>query len=126
MLEGNREMDDVKIKVFKLKILQRFLESFLNIIGMVISAPKLGDDEQIFTLNSTSLNGAFNAFTDLFLVSVISGTIEKSVSSLNSSDNDVSTDILGKLPETKSTLRHLDSRSEGKAGLACRKCLFNH
>lgn len=111
MLEGNREMDDIKIKVFKLKVLQSFLESFLNIVGMVISAPKLGDDEQIFTLNSTSLNGAFNTFTDLFFVSVISGTIEKSVSSLNSSDNDVSTDILGKLPETKSTLRHLDSRS---------------
>lgn len=111
-------MDDVHINVVELEVAQGFPEGFLNSIGVMVGLPKLGDDEEIFSLDSSGIKNALNSFSNFLLVSVIGSSIKASVTSLNGIDNSLGTDIVGEFPETESTLRHLSSGSESEASLS--------
>lgn len=111
VLEGDGEVDDVHINVVELEVAQGFPEGFLNSIGVMVGLPKLGDDEKIFSLDSSGFKNALNSFSNFLLVSVIGSSIKASVTSLNGIDNSLCADIVGEFPETESSLRHLSSRS---------------
>lgn len=109
VLKSNGEVDDVKIEVSETEVLQRSLKSWSDMLSLVEGVPKLGDNEEVFSLDSSGLDDATDSFSDFLLVSIITSSIEESVSSLNGVNNDISGDVLGKFPETKSSLRHLSS-----------------
>jgi hypothetical protein len=109
VLKSNGEVDDVKIEVSETEVLQRSLKSGSDMLSLVEGVPKLGDNKEVFSLDSSGLDDATDSFSDFLLVSIITSSIEESVSSLNGVNNDISGDVLGKFPEAKSSLRHLSS-----------------
>jgi len=87
ILEVNREVDNVKIKVFESEIRQGSLDSRLNMFRSVESVPELRHDEEVFALNNPSLKYSLDSFTSLLFIAIISGTVEESVASFNSVDD---------------------------------------
>jgi len=54
------ETHEVEVEVFELKFLQGILEGSLNVLGLVGVVPKLGGDEHLLTLDTSSLDSLTN------------------------------------------------------------------
>lgn len=84
VLEGDREVDEVKIDVSKTPSLVLSLGHRQGMISSVIVIPELGGDEDILTLHKAVLDGALDALTSLLLILVIVCSVEESVACLDS------------------------------------------
>lgn len=84
ILEGHREVDEVKIDVSETPGLVLSLGHGQGMISSVIVVPELGGDEDILTFHKAVLDGALDALTSLLLVLVIIRSIEQSVACLDS------------------------------------------
>lgn len=116
ILEVNREVDNVKIEVFESEIRQGSLDSRFNMLGSVESVPQLRYDEKIFTLADAFIKGLLDSLANFLFVSIITGSIEKSVSAFDSVVNLAGTDFLGEFPETETNLRHFGTTVEFEGG----------
>jgi len=100
-LLGNGEVNQVQIEVLKLQICEGLLAGHFNLISSVEGVPQLADDEKIFSINETFSDGAFDTFTDFLLITVVTGTVEESVTSLNCVVDSISAHVLANLPKAK-------------------------
>ena len=100
-LEGDREMNQVQVNVVKTKISQSLLASHLDVLRAMESVPELGHDEEVRPGNNALVNGLADTLSHLDLVTVVTGTVEQSVSKLDSVVDDVGANILWNLPESE-------------------------
>ena len=73
-------MDDVEVEVVDAPVLQLLLGDWLDTLLVVERIPKLGNDEELLTLDETILNGAGDTLTSLDLVSVVCELSERAES----------------------------------------------
>ena len=78
---GDHVMDEVEVYEATLKISNRLLEGFLNVV--TVSDPQLADDEQIFALAEATLDNFLEGTTDSLLISINWGGIYASEAGLN-------------------------------------------
>lgn len=90
VLEGNGEVDEVKIDVADTPGLVLNLGHLEGMLATVVVVPELSGDEDIFTLHEALLDGTLDTLTSLLLVLVVVGTVEASVTSLDGLRNTVS------------------------------------
>ncbi len=64
-------MHDVQVKVLQTPILQLLSDHRLDTLPVVEGVPELGNDEELFTLDETILDGSSDTLTGLDLISVI-------------------------------------------------------
>jgi hypothetical protein len=95
-------MDEIEVKILKAQVSQRLLHCHFYVLRPVESVPQFGHDEQVFTLDSTSIKDTLDAFSCLLFVSIISRTIEQSVPSFHSIDNCIRTYFFRLFPKSKS------------------------
>ena len=100
-LEGDGEMNQVQVKVVKTKISQSLLASHLDVLRAMESVPELGNDEEVRPGNNALVNGLADTLSHLDLVTVVAGTVEQSISKLDSVVDDVGANIFWNLPESE-------------------------
>jgi hypothetical protein len=100
-LKGDREVNQVQVKIGQTEVIKSALASFLNVLLAVVSVPELADNEEIFTLAEAFVESAFNALTCFFLVAVVSCRVYKSVADLDSVVNSISAGFLGNFPDSE-------------------------
>lgn len=110
-LLSDGEVNQVEIQVLELQILEGLLAGEFDLVGSVESVPQLGDDEKILSLDEALRDGAFDALTDLLLVTVVTSTVEESVASLNSLEDGLRAHVLANLPEAEAKEWHLIASS---------------
>lgn len=77
-------MNKEHVNVVKTKIVETAFKCGTNVILAVVSAPELGDDEQLFTLDNAICNCPANTFTDFLFIVVVGSAIQKTVANLDS------------------------------------------
>jgi hypothetical protein len=78
------------------------------------AVPELGDDEEVFTLDDTIFDGSCDAITGFFFVAIITGAIEKAVTSFDRVVDLVGARIIVDFPEPKSgvEINRISSKTE--------------
>lgn len=90
-VQWNRPVNKVQIHVVETQILQRLVDTLLD--TLVIAAPELGGDENVFSLDTGS-EGFLQALTNFLLVLVAQRTVDVSVARLDGVSNGLS-DLAG-------------------------------
>lgn len=99
-------MDQIQIQVAALQVIQGSLEADWHVFFSVAIVPQLASDEKLFSLDDSIIECSLDAITNLFLVSVVDGLIDTSVSSFNGSVYSVSGLVIIDLPATESNGWH--------------------
>ena len=71
VLQGDWEVDNVEVKVVDTPVLELLLADWLDALVVVERVPKLGDNEQLLTLDNSLLDGAGDTLTRLLLVTIV-------------------------------------------------------
>ena len=77
-----REVNEVEVKIAETPGLVLLSGHLRGILLPMVVVPQLGGDEDVLTLDETSINGATDTFTSFGLVLIIISSVEKSVSFL--------------------------------------------
>ena len=83
-------------------------------LGAMERVPKLADYEKFCSGADALVKSAFDALTNLDLVAVIAGAVQKSVTILDSVVDDIGADVLGQLPEAETELGELVAAGKGQ------------
>jgi hypothetical protein len=70
-------MDNVEIEVVDAPIGELLLEDGLDLFRVVEGVPKLADDEEVFALDETFLDGTGYALASFDFVAIICGVVSK-------------------------------------------------
>lgn len=98
ILEVNREVDNVKIKVFESKIRQGSLDSWFNMFRSVESVPQFRYYKKVLTLADAFIKSLFDSLTNFLFVSIVAGSIEESVSAFDGVVNLACADFFWEFP----------------------------
>jgi hypothetical protein len=71
ILERDGEVDDIKIKVVNAPVFELLLAYGLDSVVVVEGVPKLGDEEEIFSLHNTLFDGTGNSLTRLDFITIV-------------------------------------------------------
>lgn len=83
VLEGNGEVDEIKVDVAETPSLVLGLGHGHSMFFSVVVVPQLGGNEDILALHETLLNGSLDTLTGLLLVLVVVSTVEEAVTGLD-------------------------------------------
>ena len=75
----------------------------------VESVPQLGDNEEVFPLAESIVDGSLDSLTGLLLIAVVTSRVEESVARLDGIIDGLSTSLLVHLPQSETNLWHLGS-----------------
>ena len=79
VLQCDRKMDQIKINVTQPPCFVLRFGLRQSVLLAVVVVPKLGDDEDIFTLDESFVDGSLDALSCFFFVLVVVGAIEETV-----------------------------------------------
>ena len=71
VLQRDWKVDDVKIKIVNVPVLELLLANGLDLLLVMEGVPELGDDEELFSLNETILDRSRDTLAALDLVAVV-------------------------------------------------------
>jgi len=129
VLDRNREVNDVKVKVVDTPVSELLLADGRNAVLVVEGVPQLGDNEEILTLDKTFVDCALNTLAGLDLVAVVAGAVKETVASLDGVVDLISAGVVVHLPKTEANERHLtaivklDSGSRHGSGGKASECV---
>ena len=94
-------MNQVQVNVVKLKISQCLLAGHLDVLRAMESVPKFRHDEEVLPAYDTLVDRLADTLSHLYLVTVVTCSVEQSVSELDGVIDDVGAHIFWNLPKSK-------------------------
>ena len=111
---GDHVMDEVEVNEATLKISNRLLEGFLDVV--TVSDPQLADDEKIFALAEAALDNFLEGTADSFLVNINWGGIYASEAGLDSISEALEGVVLIEVESSEAHGRHAVAVPKGAQG----------
>ena len=104
--QADGEVNQIEIQVVKTQILKTLPTRHLHVLGLMIGVPELGCHKQLLSLHNTSINRSSDPLSHLNFISIVTSTINMSVSSSDNLLNQLRSSILANLPTTITNCWH--------------------
>ncbi|KAH3666018.1 hypothetical protein OGAPHI_004207 [Ogataea philodendri] len=108
-LLSNWEVDVKDVQVVQLQVVKHLLHGLLDVVWVVVTVPKLRNNEQFLSLDQSVLNCPVNTLANLFFVAVVHGTVKQTVTNLDGLIDLIRADGLLHLPAAESDSWHTNS-----------------
>lgn len=72
-----------KVDVVQTHVVERSLERWHDVLSSVIGVPELGGDEEVLSLDETLTDSLLDSLANLLLVTIVTGSVKESVTSLD-------------------------------------------